>query len=70
MHESLRLYLICRMFKWNFLPDVGGIYDQSPRILEDFVTIREIEVKEEKRQQEAEKRKQKQQSGGRGRRRR
>lgn len=47
------------MFKWNHLPNPGGIYDQNPRLLEDFLVIREIEVKEENRQREAQQKKQK-----------
>lgn len=42
--------------KWNHLPVDGGIYDQHPELLEDFVTLFSIEAKEKKREFEKQRR--------------
>lgn len=57
MHESLRLYLLCQMFKWNHLPVAGGIYDQHPVMLDDFVQIDQINIAAKNRRQAMEARK-------------
>ena len=43
LHESLRLYTICKMMKWTHLPASGGLYDQHPKFLDDLITIAQIE---------------------------
>ena len=57
MHESLRLYLLCQMLKWNHLPVQGGIYDQHPDLLDDFVVIDQINIAAKNRKQAMEARK-------------
>lgn len=39
MPESLRLFHLCDAMRWNHLPVAGGLYDQSPELLEDFFYI-------------------------------
>lgn len=57
MHESLRLYLQCQMMKWNHLPIAGGIYDQHPKMLDDFMAIDYENVSAKNRRQALEARK-------------
>lgn len=38
----MRLYLQCQGMKWNHLPVMGGIYDQHPKMLDDFLIIDNI----------------------------
>ena len=33
------------MMKWNHLPNGGGIYEQHPKMLDDFMVIDQIRVK-------------------------
>ncbi len=49
IHESLRLYLLVKSMKWAHLPVAGGLYDQHPKMLDDFLTIMQIEGQAEKR---------------------
>lgn len=51
LHESLRMYSVCKMMKWTHLPNAGGIYDQRPKLLDDFLTIAAVEGKEEARKE-------------------
>jgi len=58
MPESLRLYLLCKAMKWTHLPNAGGIYDQHPKLLDDFLTCFEVdgqvqEAKHRKMEQES-----------------
>ncbi len=48
LHESLRLYLICKAMKWSHLPVAGGLYDQDPKLLDDFYKIMQWEGEQEK----------------------
>ncbi len=59
---SIRLFAMCKAMKWAHLPVAGGIYDQHPQLLEDFMYIfnkqaewDELEQKREKRKQEQQK---------------
>jgi hypothetical protein len=45
------------MFKWNHLPVAGGIYDQHPVMLDDFVQIDQINIAAKNRRQAMEARK-------------
>lgn len=49
LHESLRLFLLCKMMKWTHLPVAGGLYDQDPKLLDDFHKIMVAESEAEKR---------------------
>ena len=33
------MYMICEAMEWNHLPVAGGIYDQHPALLDDFMQI-------------------------------
>ena len=70
MHESLRLYTVCKMLKWNYLPNAGGLYEQHPKLLDDLLIVAQAEAKAEKRRQEKREREmaRKQGSASRGRR--
>lgn len=57
MHESLRLYLQCQVFKWNHLPEPGGIYGQHPKLLDDFMVVDQINIRAKNRRQAMEARK-------------
>lgn len=63
IHESLRLYSVCKLFKFNYLPVAGGLYDQHPRLLEDFLMIAQIEARAERRRQEKREREMAQKQG-------
>lgn len=43
LHESLRLYLICKNMKWTHLPIAGGLYDQHPKLMDDFFLLMNAE---------------------------
>jgi hypothetical protein len=45
------------MFKWNHLPVAGGIYDQHPKVLDDFLIIDQIKIAAENRRRAMEARK-------------
>lgn len=64
--ESLRMYILCKHMKWTHLPCGGGIYDQHPKLLDDWLVIMNVDAESEaKRQQEME-RKTKASSAGAG----
>lgn len=52
-YESLRLFGICSAMEWSILPVAGGIYDQHPRLLDEWQVIFSAQA----RHQEAEQRK-------------
>lgn len=57
MHESLRVWILCNAMNWNVLPVRGGLYDQDPELLDDFVRIfsrKAQKEEEEQRKREAE----------------
>jgi hypothetical protein len=39
IHESLRLYVLCKGMRWTHLPVGGGLYDQHPKFLDDLHVI-------------------------------
>lgn len=67
--ESLRLYVFCKALKFTHLPVAGGIYDQHPKLIRDWLTIMSIEAQEEKKRQEKQERDMKAKKGSQGRRR-
>lgn len=48
VHESLRLYVLCKGMRWTHLPVAGGLYDQHPKFLEDLTTVMSAESNAEK----------------------
>lgn len=46
--ESIRLFAICEAMKWSHLPIHGGIYDQSPQLMDEWVIIFERRAAYEK----------------------
>lgn len=48
VHESLRLYVLCKGMRWTHLPIDGGLYDQHPQFLDDLRLIMSAETKAEK----------------------
>jgi N-acetylglucosamine kinase-like BadF-type ATPase len=75
LHDSLRMFALCEAMEWSHLPNAGGLYRQSPKLLDDFYQIWIVKGKiEEKkaRKDAAERRKMEAQNkvrGSRGRRR-
>lgn len=67
--ESLRLYVFCKGLKFTHLPVAGGLYDQHPRLVKEWLTIMGIEAEEERKRQEKQERDMKTKRGGKGRRR-
>lgn len=46
--------MLAEAFDWNHLPVAGGIYDQHPKLLEDWMVIfheRHLHEEEKKRQE-------------------
>ena len=55
MPESLRLYVLCKQMKWTHLPNGGGLYDQHPKLLDDWLVVMNVDAESEaKRQAEME----------------
>lgn len=52
MFESLRLFAICDAMNWSHLPVLGGLYDQHPRLLEEWLIIFRMKAEHEKREQD------------------
>ena len=38
-HPIIRMFVLCESMKWATLPVAGGIYDQSPVLLDGFMKI-------------------------------
>lgn len=36
---SIKLFHLCANMKWAHLPNAGGLYDQSPQLLDEFSVI-------------------------------
>jgi hypothetical protein len=45
------MFSLCEGMKWAHLPNEGGIYNQSPQLLDDFMVIWEIKGEHEKKRQ-------------------
>lgn len=54
---SLRLYGYSKALKFSHLPDPGGLLDQNPIILQEWMEISMAENEEEARKQKEEERK-------------
>ena len=66
MPESLRLYIVCKSMKWTHLPVDGGIYDQHPKLMDEWMEIMEIDAAVQKREHEKMKKSSKGASGPQG----
>jgi hypothetical protein len=55
--ESIRLFSLCENMRWNHLPVAGGLYDQHPRLLEEWGIIFRVKAAHEKQKHEEEQRK-------------
>lgn len=55
---------MCEQMKWNHLPVAGGLYDQHPRLLEEWNVIFRERAKKEEQDRRAEEAKNKRQGGG------
>ncbi len=51
-YESLRLFGLCSAMEFSVLPVAGGIYDQHPRLLEEWQHIFIKRAEKEKADQE------------------
>lgn len=68
--ESLKLFAMCENMKWGVLPVAGGLYDQHPRLLEEWAVIfEEKAAKADRDQKERDRKNAANQPKGRGRRR-
>jgi hypothetical protein len=60
--ESILLFSLCENMRWNHLPRAGGLYDQHPRLLEQWRILFREKAVEEKRRNDEDKRKQRSKS--------
>lgn len=70
LKESLRLYAFAKALKFTHLPNAGGLYDQHPRLIDEWTTIIRVEGEVEYERQEKQRQdmaKQRKQSGSKGR---
>lgn len=56
--ESLRLWIVCEGMRWTHLPNGGGLYDQHPKLLDEWEYIfrrvaRHREEEQRRREEEA-----------------
>lgn len=56
------MYLISKSMKFAHLPDPGGLYDQSPIFLDEFLEIANAEAKRDEDEQKREQEKQRRES--------
>lgn len=56
MPESLRLFQLSAAMEWTHLPVAGGLYDQSFRLLDEWLIIFGVQSEVEKEKEEKEKR--------------
>lgn len=55
--ESIRMFSLCEGMKWSHLPVAGGLYDQHPKLLDEWRIIFQIRAEiEAKRAKEDERR--------------
>lgn len=47
--SSIRLFHLCSGMKWAHLPVAGGIYDQSPDLLDQWAVMFELQAKRQER---------------------
>lgn len=49
--ESIRLFMLCEAMNFGVLPLAGGLYDQHPKLVEQWEEIMRAKSQEEKRKQ-------------------
>jgi hypothetical protein len=54
--ESIRLFALCDAMGWAALPVHGGLYDQHPRLLEEWSYILGQRAEHQRREHEREQR--------------
>lgn len=54
-YESLRLFLWCAGTKWAHLPVAGGIYDQHPRLIDEWGVLFAIQAEHDRKEQSRQK---------------
>jgi hypothetical protein len=59
-HESIRLFSLSQAMKWSALPVAGGLYDQHPKLLDQWAYIFARQAEERDRERRANEAKQKQ----------
>ena len=59
LHESIRMYALCKGMSWAHLPVEGGIYDQHPKFMDDMLFLMNEDAKAEKRRHDESQRKMK-----------
>ena len=59
MPESLRLYVLCKYMKWAHLPVAGGLYDQHPKLLDEWMMIINIDSQMQNKEMKSAERKSK-----------
>jgi hypothetical protein len=52
----MRLFAICSAMEWAALPVQGGIYDQHPQLIDEWMVIFEARNRHEQRENERRKR--------------
>lgn len=55
----MRLFALCEQMKWSHLPVAGGIYDQHPKLLEEWQIIFAARARKEEQERRIEERKSK-----------
>jgi len=62
------MFALCDAMRWNHLPVAGGLYDQHPKLIDDFMTIFAMRGEYEAEKAAEEKRNMEQRTRKRGRR--
>lgn len=44
---AIRMFVLCENMKWAHLPVAGGIYDQSPELIDKFMILFQTRNKKE-----------------------
>jgi len=52
----MRVFVVCQSMKWAHLPLPGGLYDQHPKLIDQFQILWQEMAKEEKAKQDRQKR--------------
>ena len=54
--ESMRLFALCSAMEWAVLPISGGIYDQHPQLIDEWLVIFEAKGRHERAEADRRKR--------------
>lgn len=58
MPESIRLYGMSKVMKFSHLPVAGGLYDQHPKLIEQWEQIMQAEAEADEKKRKEDERKQ------------